>query len=139
MKEMSDFGIFASRFQVNNETLTDFENAMRYVRIKENNSTSKNDKQYIEIIDNVLAAIVQSIQEKLFDSLSFENQNVVEVLKKRKTKTWPIYKNQIIQLQEKINSRNTSLSDEELIILNDIADAMDIECSKIFKRMRRFL
>ena len=139
MKEMSDFGIFASRFQVNNETLTDFENAMRYVRIKENNSTSKNDKQYIEIIDNVLAAIVQSIQEKLFDSLSFENQNVVEVLKKRKSKTWPIYKNQIIQLQEKINSRNTSLSDEELIILNDIADAMDIECSKIFKRMRRFL
>lgn len=139
MKEMSDFGIFASRFQVNNETLTDFENAMRYVRIKENNPTSKNDKQYIEIIDNVLAAIVQSIQEKLFDSLSFENQNVVEVLKKRKSKTWPIYKNQIIQLQEKINSRNTSLSDEELIILNDIADAMDIECSKIFKRMRRFL
>ena len=136
---MSDFGIFASRFQVNNETLTDFENAMRYVRIKENNPTSKNDKQYIEIIDNVLAAIVQSIQEKLFDSLSFENQNVVEVLKKRKSKTWPIYKNQIIQLQEKINSRNTSLSDEELIILNDIADAMDIECSKIFKRMRRFL
>ena len=62
MKEMSDFGIFASRFQVNNETLADFEKAIRYVRIKENNSASKNDEQYIKIIDNVLAAIVQSIR-----------------------------------------------------------------------------
>ena len=136
---MSDFGIFASRFQVNNETLTDFETAIRYVKIKKDNTQLKNDEKYIEIIINILSPIVQSIQGKLSDTLSFENQNIVEILRKRKSKTWPIYKNHIIKLQEKINSGNLSLSEQELVILNDIADAMDIECSKLFKRMRRFL
>lgn len=136
---MSDFGIFASRFQVNNETLADFENAIRYVRMKEDYKSSKNDELYTETINHVLVPIIQSIRGKLSDSLSFENQNIVEILRKRKSKTWPIYKTQIVQLQEKINSGNLSLSEQELTILNDIADAMDIECSKLFKRMRRFL
>ena len=136
---MSDFGIFASRFQVNNKTLGDFENAIRYVRTKENNSISKNDEPFRKAITTVLLPLTQSIRGMLSSSLSLENQTIVEILKKRKSKTWPIYKNQLVQLQEKIYSGNLFLSEEELIILNDIADAMDIECSKLFKRMRRFL
>ena len=134
---MSDFGIFASRFQVNNETLEEFENAIRNFRIK-SNSISK-DEKYARSVCDVLMPVTKSINGKLSDSLQFENLNIVEILRKRKSKTWPTYKEKIIHLNDKFNSENFSLSNEEIQILNDIADAMDIECSKLFKRMRRFL
>lgn len=136
---MSDFGIFASRFQVNNETLKEFEDAIRYIRIRQDTQTPKNDEHYTNIINNILVPITHSINGKLSDSLYIENQNIVEILRNRKSKTWPTYKNEIVSLQKKISIGNLSLSEYELTILSDIADAMDIECSKLFKRMRRFL
>lgn len=134
---MSDFGIFASRFQVNNETLEEFENAIRHFRMKDD-FVLKNEK-YVQVVCDVLTPITKSINGKLSNSFQFENQNIVEILRKRKSKTWPTYKEQVIKLHNKFDSEKSSLSDTEIGILNDIADAMDIECSKLFKRMRRFL
>lgn len=134
---MSDFGIFASRFQVNNETLEEFENSIRYFRMRENSIA--NTEKSIQVVHDILTPITHSINGKLSNSLHFENQNIVEILRKRKAKTWPIYKTEIIALHEKFLSKKFALSEQEIEILNDIADAMDIECSKLFNRMRRFL
>ncbi len=137
MKAMSDFGIFASRFQVNNETLEEFENSIRGFRMRRDSIA--NNEKHVQVVHDVLTSITQSINGKLSNSLQFENKNVAEILRKRKMRVWPIYKKEIITLHDKFASKKFALSEQEIKILNDIADAMDIECSKLFNRMRRFL
>lgn len=135
---MSDFGIFASRLQISNESLEEFEDALTYLRHRSQSSSSDQDQEYVEKIQSVLNPITENLNGILSDSMLIEEKNMVEVLRRRQSKNWQEYKQQILQLSQKISSNQLLITQDDFVILNDIADAMEIECSKLFRRMRRF-
>ena len=136
---MSDFGVFASRLQINNKSLKEFESGLRYIRTrKPNATTAEQDAEYIKKITSVMDPIVENLNGNLSKSMLIDDQNVVDILRHRKLKNWQIYKEELIKLLEKLLAKNLEVSSSEMSTLNDIADAMEIECSKLFKRMGRF-
>ncbi|MGI0086901.1 MAG: hypothetical protein ACREBI_02925 [Nitrosotalea sp.] len=136
---MSDFGIFASRLQINNKSLREFENALRYLRLRKRSTvTPEHDVEHIKKITDVMDPIVENLHGNLSKSMLIDDHNVVEILYRRKAKDWSVYKEELIKLSEKLSSKNLEVNSSEMSILNDVADAMEIECSKLFKRMGRF-
>lgn len=135
---MSDFGIFASRLQISNESLEEFEDALTYLRHRSQISSSDQDQEYVEKIQSVLNPITENLNGILSDSMLIEEKNMVEVLRRRQSKNWQEYKQHILQLSQKISSNQLLITKDDFVVLNDIADAMEIECSKLFRRMRRF-
>ena len=135
---MSDFGIFASRLQINNETLKEFEDSLRYLRKRKEKHTAEQDEYHLQKIKNVIEPIVEDLKGNLSNTMLIDDRNIVEILRLRKIKTWPFYQEDLIKLSAKIHANNLELNQSDIVLLNDIADAMEIECSKLFKRMRRF-
>ena len=92
----------------------------------------------MEKIKSLLNPITENLNGILSDSMLIEEKNMVEVLRRRQSKNWQEYKQQILQLSQKISSNQLLITKDDFVVLNDIADAMEIECSKLFRRMRRF-
>ena len=136
---MSDFGIFASRLQINNDTLKEFEDSLRYLRTRKIPSNQEQDEYYLEKLNNVIRPIVDNLNGNLSNTMLLDDRNIVEILRRRKVKNWPTFKDNFIILAKKISSKNLELNESEISLLNDVADAIELECSKLFRRMRRFL
>ena len=136
---MSDFGIFASRLQINNDTLKEFEDSLGYLRTRKIPSNQEQDEYCLEKLNNVIRPIVDNLNGNLSNTMLLDDRNIVEILRRRKVKNWPTFKDNFIILAKKISSKNLELNESEISILNDVADAMELECSKLFRRMRRFL
>lgn len=136
---MSDFGIFASRLQVNNDTLKEFEDSLRYLRTRKIPSNQEQDEYCLEKLNNVIWPIVNNLNGNLSNTMLLDDRNIVEILRRRKIKNWPTFKDNFIILAKKISSKNLELNEPEISLLNDVADAIELECSKLFRRMRRFL
>lgn len=135
---MSDFGVFASRLQINNKSLREFENALRYLRTKTTRTIHEVDVEYIKKITSVLEPIVENLNGNLSKSMLINDYDIIEILHRRKLKNWQAYKGELIELSKKLSTEDLKLDSAEVSVLNDIADAMEIECSKLFKRMGRF-
>jgi len=136
---MSAFGIFASRLQINNETLEEFEDSLRYLRTRKIPSNQEQDEYCLEKLNNVIHPIVDNLNGNLSNTMLLDDRNIVEILRRRKVKNWPTFKDNFIILAKKISSKNLELNESEISLLNDVADAIELECSKLFRRMRRFL
>lgn len=136
---MSDFGIFASRLQINNDTLKEFEDSLGYLRTRKIPSNQEQDEYCLEKLNNVIRPIVDNLNGNLSNTMLLDDRNIVEILRRRKVKNWPTFKDNFIILAKKTSSKNLELNESEISILNDVADAMELECSKLFRRMRRFL
>jgi len=136
---MSDFGIFDSRLQVNNDTLKEFEDSLRYLRTRKIPSNQEQDEYCLEKLNNVIWPIVNNLNGNLSNTMLLDDRNIVEILRRRKIKNWPTFKDNFIILAKKISSKNLELNESEISLLNDVADAIELECSKLFRRMRRFL
>lgn len=135
---MSDFGIFASRLQFNNQSLEEFENALTYLRLRQLTVSTEQDVECINKIQSVLKPIVENLHGVLSDSMLIDDKNMVEILRRRQSHNWQTYKQQLFELSQKISSNQLTMTKVDFSVLNDIADAMEIECSKLFRRMRRF-
>ena len=136
---MSDFGVFDSRLQINNDTLKGFEDSLRYLRTRKIPSNHEQDEYCLEKLNNVILPIVDNLNGNLSNTMLLDDRNIVEILRRRKVKNWPTFKDNFIILAKKISSKNLELNESEISLLNDVADAIELECSKLFRRMRRFL
>lgn len=136
---MSDFGIFASRLQINNDTLKEFEDSLRYLRARKIPSNQEQDEYCLEKLNKVIHPIVDNLNGNLSNTMLLDDRDIVEILRRRKVKNWPSFKDNFIILAKKISSKNLELNESEISLLNDVADAIELECSKLFRRMRRFL
>lgn len=137
--KLSDFGIFASRLQINNDTLKEFEDSLRYLRSRKIPLNQEQDEYCREKLNNVIRPIVDNLNGNLSNTMLLDDRNIVEILRRRKVKNWPTFKDNFIIIAKKISSKNLELNESEISILNDVADAMELECSKLFRRMGRFL
>jgi len=133
--DMGDLGIFASKFSVNSKSLKEFDEALRYLRRRDEITNTGKAGEMIDKLLDVINPISEAIKGKLSDSTTISEHRIVDILKNRHDKEWPLYKKRILELSSKLRANKFQLSREDYDLLNDIADALDAECANLFRRM----
>lgn len=132
---MGTLGIFASRLNVNTKSLEAFDEALRFFKkLQKVKKTSEVEKRIEKIID-VIDPIIQNIEGNLSESIAISEQHVVDIIRDRHDKDWPTYKQKLKQLRTKLDSDDFCFTDRDIGLLNDVADAVDVECGNLFRRM----
>ena len=83
----------------------------------------------------VLAPIKESISNRISVSLKLDDDGVLEILHQRHVSDWQVYRGNLLKLIQKIESSQLPNSKEEWEMLNDVADALDAQCTHLFRRM----
>lgn len=129
---MSNLGIFASRFEINIRTLKEFDKALIDVR----RGTESEKEEAVVKLSEIIEPITEKVNGQLSSSILFSESEVTSILQQRHMATWPTYKIGIIRICEKLQNNETTFSQQEFVILEDIADAIDAECELLLRRMR---
>lgn len=133
---MSDLSIFASKFSLNSKSLKEFDESIRFLSQKNEIVKSAEIVKVIDKLLNVIRPISESIKGEFSKSIAISERSIVYMLQEWHSADWPTYKESILELNSKLNTDRFQLSKTDLQVLNDIADALDAECQKLFRRMR---
>lgn len=135
---MSDLSIYASKFSLNSKSLNNFDESISYFRKKDRQiETQETEKNAVEKLLSVLHPIAAIIQGKLSISMIINESNIVDTLKEWHSSDWPSYSEAILDLYTRLSGNTFELNNKDFQLLNDIADALEAECQKLFRRMRR--
>lgn len=132
---MGTLGIFASRFNVNTKSLEAYDEALRFLKKKDEIKKTPEVKANIDKLLDVIEPILENIEGSLSESTAINERSVVDIIKERHDREWPTYRKKLKQLYSKLTSSEFKLSEGDFRLLNDIADALDIECGNLFRRM----
>jgi len=132
---MGDLSIFTSRFSINSKSLREFDEALRYFKDGKDVQRNLESKRAINKLLTVIDPIVESLRDSITKSVAINERGVVKIIMNRHSKEWPIYKDRIEKLHDKLNSDKFSLTKQDFRLLNDIADALDSECAHLFRRI----
>lgn len=131
---MGDLGNYASKFDVNSRSLTEFDAALRSVR-KMKELTQSTNGETISRLLKVVSPISASIRGSLTESIVINDRSIADIIKSRHSLEWPSYREEIQRLEAKLRLDRFSLVQDDIRLLNDIADALDAECASLFRRM----
>lgn len=134
---MGDLGIFASKFSTNSKSLRKFDEAIRYLRGKDEITNTGEIAEMINKLLNVINPISEAIKGNLSKSTIISERRIVNILKKRHDKEWPQYRKRILELNSKLRTKKFQLTRDDFNLLNDVADALDAECANLFRRMKQ--
>ena len=132
---MSDLGIFASKFSINSKSLKEFDDALRFIRGKNEITKTGKAAEMVDKLLNVICPISEAIKGNLSESTAINERSVVDILRNRHEREWPIYKERMLELSSKLKSAKFQLSKGDFHLLDDVADALDSECANLFRRM----
>jgi len=133
---MSDIGLFGSQFEINQESLREFDNALGKIQ----SNQVVNRSLVVSSILSVLEPIGQSISYQVSLSSTIDQYNIIESLKKKVSldeKTdWQNYVVKLQEIIEKIKLNQIDFNKTEIGILNDIGDALNDECNRHYRNLR---
>lgn len=132
---MGDLGIFSSKFSINSKSLREFDEALRYLKGKNEISNTGETAKIVDKLISVINPVSEVIRGNLTESTVISERRIVDILKRRHDKEWPQYKNRILELNSKLKAKKFQLTQDDFNLLNDIADAIDAECANLFRRM----
>jgi hypothetical protein len=132
---MGDLDIYVSRFTINSKSLKEFDEALRFIRGKNEITKTPEVTNVISKLLNVINPIIESINGNLSESIAINERNIAEIIKSKRNREWPIYKENMRKLYSKLTSNSFRLSQSDFQLLNDIADALDAECANLFRRL----
>jgi len=137
--KMSDVGLFNALFETNMRSLETFDEAIKFFK-KHNKESSVNKQKAISALTNVLSPIVEAIDKRPGTSTAVNEVNILNILQKtvaeKRGNDWHKYQAAIKLLLYRITSEDVNLTDAEYALLNDIGDALDIECNRYYQRIR---
>jgi hypothetical protein len=131
---MTDLGAFASEFNVNSKALKLFNEALRTIK-EPQRSQGRSIDSAVDNLLLILRPIRTMISGRLSSSLMFDEVRVVELLHVRHEKDWQAFIERLSEITEKLPKSRFPLSNSDYDILNDVADAMDMQCAHLFKRI----
>ena len=132
---MGDLGIFASKFSMNSKSLKEFDGALHFLRTTTEITNTPKQKDMVRKLLDVLEPISEVLKGNLSDSTIINESNIVENLRIRHDRDWPVYREKILFLNAKMVSERFQISKDDLVLLNEIANALDAECVNLFRRM----
>jgi hypothetical protein len=128
---LGTFGALAARYYSNSRSLQAFDSALESIQAE---GTHPDTKELGQLL-SVLGPIGESISHQISDSLVLDDHGVIEILHQRHSSDWQAYRNRLLQLIRKISASQAPGSREDWDILNDVADALDAQCTLLFRRM----
>jgi len=131
---MGEMSIFASKFSTSSMSLKDYDDALRYLKKKDISKNPETDAK-IEKILRVVNPVSDAIQGKLSISTEIDENSVLDIIRHKHEKDWFLYKDKIVKLNHKLLNGDFELSRQDIDVLNDIGDALDVECGTLFKRL----
>lgn len=132
---MSDLSIFSSKLSLNSKSLKEFDESIRFFRGKAEVARNAEVDNAVSKLLNVIVPITEIINEEFPKTTAINEQDVISILKEWHNIDWFAYKEGILSLSNKLKSDKFQISNDELRLLGDIADALDAECQKLFRRM----
>lgn len=133
---MSDLSIFASKLNLNSKSLKEFDESLRFFSNKHEIVKNNEVENEVGKLMSVIHPISETIRGEFSKTIEISERNIVEILQEWHSADWPTYKQNILDLDSKLSTSSFQLSKKDLQVLNDIADALDAECQKLFRRMR---
>lgn len=133
--KISNLGVLASKFNINNKSLKEFDESLRIMRGKKEIRKTGENVNVINKLLNVISPISDLIGGVLTESTNVSERRVIDIIKERHSRDWPEYREKILELNSKLKSNKFALSKNDFILMNDIADALDSECTNLFHRM----
>lgn len=132
---MGEMSVFASQFSTSSISLKEYDEVLRF--LKKQKEVRKTPEIAIRInkILKVINPISEVIQGKLSNSTEFDENSIVKIIKKKHEKDWFSYKEKIVELNSKLQLSKFELFKKDFDVLNDIGDALDVECGALFKRL----
>ncbi len=127
--------MIAIKLNQNIKILREFNSSLRFFRnIKEYNRKNENIKHFNNI-SIILDPVCYVIIGNLSKSTKINEDNVINTLKNRFRNNWLDYKDNLLKLKIKIDSENFFLTEDDFTLLNDIGDAINVECINLFRRL----
>lgn len=132
---MSDPGIFGSRLMVSDTALRKYNEALRFFMNNKNIRRDQDVSEETEKILNVVEPISRSLEGDLPKSKIMSEGDIINRLRDQHPRNWPSYQNKIVQIESKLKSEEFQVTEEDIQVLNDIGDALDTVCERLFHRM----
>lgn len=132
---MGELGIYASKLSINIKSLKEFDEALRFIKGKNEMVRAGESAKAIDKLLTVINPISEAIKGNLSESTSITEHSIIHILKNRHEREWPVYKQRILELSSRMNSNKFRLGQNDFQLLNDIADGLDAECANLFHRM----
>ena len=132
---MGEMSVFASKFSTSSISLKDYDEVLRFLKKQKEVRKTPEIANKINKILKVINPVSEVIQGKLSSSTEFDENSIVNIIKKKHEKEWFSYKEKIVELNSKLQLSKFELSKKDIDVLNDIGDALDVECGALFKRL----
>lgn len=134
--KMSDLSIFASKFQLNSESLKEFDESLRFLKGKNEIIRTPEVENVISKLLIIINSISESISGEFSEATVISERDIIDILREWHNADWPTYKENILKLNSKLKANKFQLSKDDFKLLDDIGDALDAECQNLFRRMR---
>ena len=132
---MTEIGLMASRLHENTSSLRQFDEALRYLKRNKFEVEMHRDSEELGIIISVIEPLVKNLDGRLSNAINIDEEGILSMLRRRHMNEWQNYRKHLFNLHSKLSSPESIITGEDFGILNDIADAMDVECADLFKRI----
>lgn len=132
---MGHIGMIAIKLNQNIKLLRDYNSSLRFFRNLKDYSKRDENLEHIEKISAILNPVCNVIEGNLSKSTKFNEDNIIKTLKKRFNNKWLSYKNELINLKTKLNLESFFLTEDDFSLLNDVGDAINVECINLFNRL----
>ena len=130
---MSDLGIFAAKLYLNSNSLRQFNSTLR--SLKNTGVNSKISPSEKNNLLEVLSPISEKIKGKQANVFGVNERALVDSLHQRHPTDWQQYKDSIISITNKLESEDSSITENDIMVLEDVADALDAECANLFRKI----
>ncbi len=133
---MSDIGLAGAQFEINQESLRAFDNAMGRIH-----SCNISNKQFvINALLSIMEPIAETIQYRVNTITLIDEYSIIEFLKKkamsRDGSDWNKYIRSLQSIIARIKQNDIDFNPNEIEILNDIGDALNEECNRHYRKLR---
>ena len=130
---MTDFGMISNRLESTSAHLREFNESVRLLKIgvTDPNKLRELSAKLLRVLD----PLSKRIEGRLSRYAYLDDSSVLTTLMQKRSKSWSELKSRLLRITHDLQVERYYLSVEDFVALEDVADAIDAECSRLFKRM----
>ena len=134
---MSDVGLLATQLAHSTQCAEDLDKALLRLKKEGRNAEgTSSSSQAREMVKEILSDLLASISGDLTPRKYQLREETIEILRGIHLSDWQSFVEKLQAIQKQLNEPRESLNPEELRCLEDIAHALDADCSTLFQRMQ---
>lgn len=131
---MSDLGLLSLKLNQTSIHLRQVNNAIDLLRKPSEKDNEKRKESSMKLLQ-VLIPIKKILHGELSPSPTINEQSIVQILQQKHNKNWIDFRGQVTSIINRLEKSEFNLSLQDIDCLDDVADAIDAECARLFRRI----